>query len=56
MMSLMVKPEAAVENLQRMAELGFMGRHGFYEAIDFTPARLPRGQAFAVCAAGMGGQ
>ena len=48
MMSLMVKPEAAVENLQRMAELGFMGKYGFYEAIDYTTARLPRGQSFAI--------
>ena len=48
MLGLMVHPEAAVENLQRMAELGFMGRHGFYEAIDYTVSRLPRGQNFAV--------
>jgi hypothetical protein len=31
-----------------MAELGFMGRYGFYEAIDYTAARLPRGQSSAV--------
>ncbi|WP_374710494.1 GH36-type glycosyl hydrolase domain-containing protein [Massilia pseudoviolaceinigra] len=48
MMGLMVNPDAAVENLQRMADLGFMGKHGFYEAIDYTAARLPRGQTFAV--------
>nr|WP_315254222.1 glucoamylase family protein [uncultured Duganella sp.] len=48
MMGLMVQPEASCANLQRMAELGFMGRYGFYEAIDYTPSRLPRGQSFAV--------
>jgi len=48
MLGLMVHPEAAVENLQRMAELGFMGKHGFYEAVDYTASRLPRGQTFAV--------
>ena len=48
MMALMVKPDAACDNLVRMAELGFMGKYGFYEAIDYTPARLPRGQEFAV--------
>jgi cyclic beta-1,2-glucan synthetase len=48
MMGLMVNPEAACENLQRMAGLGFMGQYGFYEAIDYTTARLPRGQEFAV--------
>ena len=48
MMGLMVQPEAACANLQRMAELGFMGRYGFFEAIDYTAARLPRGQSCAV--------
>ena len=48
MMGLMVNPEAAVKNLQRMAELGFMGKYGFYEAIDYTASRLPRGQTFAI--------
>jgi cyclic beta-1,2-glucan synthetase len=48
MLGLMVHPEAAVENLQRMAELGFMGKYGFYEAIDYTTSRLPRGQSFAI--------
>lgn len=48
MMALMVEPEPACANLQRMAALGFMGRYGFYEAVDYTPARLPPGQASAV--------
>lgn len=48
MMALMVEPEAACQNLQKMAGLGFMGRYGFYEAIDYTPARLPRGQPFGI--------
>ena len=48
MLGLMVRPEAACANLQKMAALGFMGRLGFYEAIDYTPARLPRGQTQAV--------
>jgi len=48
MMGLMVQPEASCANLQKMAELGYLGRFGFYEAIDYTPSRLPRGQAAAV--------
>jgi cyclic beta-1,2-glucan synthetase len=48
MMALMVAPEPACSNLQRMAALGWRGSLGFYEAIDYTPARLPRGQACAV--------
>ena len=48
MLGLMVQPEAACVNLQKMAAMGFMGRFGFYEAIDYTAARLPRGQGHAV--------
>jgi cellobiose phosphorylase len=48
MLGLMVDPGEACANLLRMAHLGFMGRYGFYEAIDYTPARLPRGQDYAV--------
>jgi cyclic beta-1,2-glucan synthetase len=48
MMALMVAPEAACRNLQRLAGLGFGGRFGLYEAIDYTPARLPPGQDHAV--------
>jgi cellobiose phosphorylase len=48
MLGLMVDAEASCENLQRMAGLGFMGKYGFYEAIDYTTSRLPRGQDFAV--------
>ena len=48
MMALMVMPEEACSNLQAMALLGFEGKFGFYEAIDYTPARLPRGQSHTV--------
>ena len=48
MMALMVAPEAACENLQRLSALGFGGRYGLYEAIDYTPSRVPRGQTHAV--------
>ncbi len=47
-LALMVEPEAACENLQRLAALGLEGRYGFYEAIDYTPSRLARGQTGAV--------
>ena len=40
----MVAPEAACANLQRLAAAGCSGDYGFYEAIDYTPSRLPRGQ------------
>jgi cellobiose phosphorylase len=44
----MVAPEKAVVNLQRLAADGFEGKYGFYEAIDYTPSRVPRGQTSAV--------
>jgi cellobiose phosphorylase len=48
MLALMVDPDAACQNLQKMQAMGFTGRYGFYEAIDYTPSRLPRGQTHAV--------
>ena len=47
-MALMVAPEEACLNLQRLTAEGFEGRYGFYEAIDYTPSRVPRGQTSAV--------
>ena len=43
-MALMVDPESSTANLRRLAKEGMLGPYGFYEAIDYTPARLPRGQ------------
>jgi cellobiose phosphorylase len=48
MLALLVAPEAACLNMQKMAASGFEGRFGFYEAIDYTPVRLPRGKPFAI--------
>ena len=47
-LALMIAPQAACQNLQRLSELGLGGRFGLYEAVDYTPARLPRGQNYAV--------
>ncbi|KRE86136.1 cyclic beta 1-2 glucan synthetase [Rhodanobacter sp. Soil772] len=47
-LALMVAPAAATRNLQRLAEAGARGRFGLYEAIDYTPARLPLGQDSAL--------
>jgi cellobiose phosphorylase len=48
MLALMVKPEEASLNLEELSRLGVEGRYGYYEAIDYTPTHLPRGQASAV--------
>ena len=37
-LALPVDPAAALHNLRRMASLGWMGVHGFYESADFTSA------------------
>ncbi len=47
-LALMIEPEAACRNLERMAADGYQGAYGFYEAIDFTPSRLPRGASDAI--------
>ncbi|MFA6478397.1 MAG: glucoamylase family protein [Victivallaceae bacterium] len=47
-LALMVAPEKACLNLERLAAEGFETRYGFYEAIDYTPSRLPHGQSKAV--------
>ncbi|MBF0506740.1 MAG: cyclic beta 1-2 glucan synthetase, partial [Nitrospirae bacterium] len=47
-LALMVAPEEACLNMQRLSEEGCEGKFGFYEAIDYTPARLPRRQSSAV--------
>jgi cyclic beta-1,2-glucan synthetase len=44
-LALMVAPEEACLNLQRLASEGAEGKFGFYEAIDHTPSRLQLGQA-----------
>jgi len=47
-MALMVAPEEACLNLEELGRLGVEGKYGFYEAIDYTATRLPRGQSSAV--------
>ena len=47
-LALMVAPEAACLNLQRLATAGAEGRFGFHEAVDYTPARQRRGESHAL--------
>jgi len=48
MLALMILPREACDNLIRMKKEGFSGTYGLYEAIDYTPSRLPRGQTNAI--------
>ncbi len=47
-LALMIEPGAACANLERLAACGLEGRFGFYEAVDFTPSRVERGNSSAV--------
>ena len=38
-LALAVEPRAAVRNLRRLCALGFTGRFGLWEAVDYTPSR-----------------
>ena len=47
MLALMVYPREAADNLRRLVADDMYGRYGFYEACDFTPSRLRRGETYA---------
>jgi cyclic beta-1,2-glucan synthetase len=44
----MVAPCAAARNFQKLSEYGAKGDYGFYEALDFTPSRLRKGETTAI--------
>jgi cellobiose phosphorylase len=46
-LALMISPREACENLERLAADERCGPYGFYEAVDYTPSRVPVGQAGA---------
>ena len=48
LLALPYQPKAVVENVAAFAELGALGIYGLYEAIDYTPARLPAGRKHAL--------
>jgi cellobiose phosphorylase len=48
MLALMVSPKKATANLEALADEGFEGEYGFFEAIDYTKTRLPRGKDHAI--------
>jgi cyclic beta-1,2-glucan synthetase len=48
MLALMVAPVKACANLQTLVSDGFEGEYGLFEAIDYTPSRVPRGKTHEV--------
>ena len=49
----MISPTAAVRNFDALVAAGALGRCGFYEALDYTAARLPNGAKVAIVRAFM---
>ena len=49
----MVFPEAAARNFSRLRAAGGLGRFGWYEALDYTPSRVPEGETVAIVRAYM---
>ncbi|KKW20182.1 MAG: hypothetical protein UY62_C0062G0002 [Parcubacteria group bacterium GW2011_GWF2_50_9] len=48
MLALMVEPEKACENLERLSAEGAGGLYGLYEAVDYTPSRLAPDETRAI--------
>ena len=48
MLALMISPVKACSNLQLLSSEGFEGEYGFFEAIDYTPSRVPRGNTNSI--------
>ena len=49
----MIDPGAAAENFRRLTDEGGRGPYGWYEALDYTPSRLPEGSKVAIVRAYM---
>jgi cyclic beta-1,2-glucan synthetase len=49
----MIDPGAAARNFTRLIAVGGLGPFGFYEALDYTPSRIPAGAAMAIVRAYM---
>jgi cyclic beta-1,2-glucan synthetase len=45
LLAAMIEPREALINLRRLEQEGALSNYGFYEAIDYTPERLPQGQS-----------
>ncbi|MFC1453922.1 GH36-type glycosyl hydrolase domain-containing protein [Verrucomicrobiota bacterium] len=47
-LALMFEPVKAVANMRVLARAGAVGRFGFYEALDYTPERVPNNERMAI--------
>ncbi|QXQ07166.1 glycosyl transferase [Sphingosinicellaceae bacterium] len=47
-LAVMVDAAAALDNFAALTAIGGRGAMGFYEALDFTPSRVPDGERFSI--------
>jgi cyclic beta-1,2-glucan synthetase len=48
LLALSFRPRQVMENIARLGALKMLGPYGFYESIDFSPARLALGETHAI--------
>jgi cyclic beta-1,2-glucan synthetase len=48
LLALPLRPQAVLENIRRLRDLGMLGDYGFYEAMDYTTARLALNQEYTI--------
>ncbi|MGH8958362.1 MAG: glucoamylase family protein, partial [Acidimicrobiia bacterium] len=54
MLAAMIEPHRSLQNLERLAGMGALGRYGYYESLDFTPSRVPEDEKQVTVTAYMG--
>ncbi|MCL4486794.1 MAG: cellobiose phosphorylase [Chloroflexi bacterium] len=48
LLALSLRPRAVIENIARLEKLGMSGKHGLYEAIDFSTSRVALGESHSI--------
>lgn len=48
LLGLSLQPRAVLQNMAHLERLNMRGRFGFYEALDYSKARIPAGQEYAI--------
>lgn len=47
-MALLYEPKNVIDNIKRLEKEGMYSKYGFYESIDYTPIRMPKGKNKAI--------
>lgn len=47
-LALMVNSKDAIKAMKNFVDMGMLGRYGFYESIDYTKDRIPKGKSYAI--------